>query len=494
VIPTPWSEAGDWPNSNVIGVDPELRDPKHGDYRPRDGSPAEAYGCRVFPSSGSGSFVPAARDLAAARPLTTHRAGGRSSATVGGVVDADTVWDADTVRVMCDVVVEDGVTLEVAAGTRVEFQGCFGLDVHGRLLAVGAPTEPVVFTTDEPDLYHPDTTAVGCWAGIRFDWTPAANGLSRLEHCVLEYAKALGDEPWGGALSTTGFSGLVVRNTVVRRCWAERGGAVFVSHHAAPVFVGCLFEDNAAHLYGSVAYSHYAYPRFVSCTMVGNSILSGNAYDATGAVHNHIAKSRTVGCIVRDNPNPYYEPTELHEAKAYYTTYSNVEAWSGGVGMLDTEPDFVRFGPHPYAILSGSPCENAGPPDTSGLWLPAVDLSGAPRIDAGRIDMGCYEGDADTGVGEPPPDRPRIVCAPNPFFERVELFLDAPQPGAASVRVYSVDGRLVRTVLEGRVDAGPVRLSWDGSTDNGRPAASGIYFVRAAGAVGQRTGRIALLR
>jgi hypothetical protein len=162
--------------------------------------------------------------------------------------------------------------------------------------------------------------------------------------------------------------------------------------------------------------------------------------------------------------------------------------------MLDTDPHFVGIGAHPFAILPGSPCEDAGPPDTSGLWLPAVDLSGAPRIDAGRIDVGCYEGDADTGVGEPPPDRPRLVCAPNPFTDRVELFLEAPLAGPASVRVYSVDGRLVRTVLEGRVDAGPVRLSWDGSTDGGRRAASGIYFVRARGAVRAGSGRIVLLR
>ncbi|MBD3368238.1 MAG: hypothetical protein GF405_08730 [Candidatus Eisenbacteria bacterium] len=410
------------------------------------------------------------------------------------MITADTVWDADTVRVTADVLVEDGVTLEVAAGTRVEFLDHYELGVQGRLLAVGTVSEPVVFTTDEPWLFRADSTAAGCWAGIRFDWTPASNPESLLEHCVLEYAKALGEEPWGGALSTTGFSEVLVRNTVIRRSIAERGGAAFFSHQSAPVLVGCLFEENAAFSYGSAVYSHYAYPTIAACTLVGNEILSDDVYDATGSVHNHIAKTRIAGSIVRENGNPYFEPTELHESKAYYTTDSNVEFWTGGFGTIDADAGFVGFGPHPYALLPGSPCRDTGPPDTTGLRLAAADLAGEPRIVDGRIDMGCYEGEAGTGVASPPVGSPRVACSPNPFSEEAGLSLRVPVAGRVVVRLYSVDGRLVRTLHDGHVEAGDMSLTWDGLDEGGRRAASGVYFARAMGPMPDIVGRLVLLR
>jgi flagellar hook assembly protein FlgD len=46
-----------------------------------------------------------------------------------------------------------------------------------------------------------------------------------------------------------------------------------------------------------------------------------------------------------------------------------------------------------------------------------------------------------------------------------------------------VKGELVRTLLDGFVQVGDVRVSWDGKDSQGRPAASGIYFynLRADG-------------
>ncbi len=153
---------------------------------------------------------------------------GRSSIEVSGAIAFDTLWDADTVRVVGNVAVDDGVTLTVAPGTRIEFADFYRLTVLGRLLAVGTVGDPIVFTTDEPE------ASTGCWNGIRFPWTSSINEESRLEHCVIEFSKALGGEPWGGALSVIGFSKLLVRNSIFRNNVADYGGAIFCSHHAAP--------------------------------------------------------------------------------------------------------------------------------------------------------------------------------------------------------------------------------------------------------------------
>jgi hypothetical protein len=72
---------------------------------------------------------------------------------------------------------------------------------------------------------------------------------------------------------------------------------------------------------------------------------------------------------------------------------------------------------------------------------------------------------------------------PNPFNPTTTITFDMPIAGNAVLRVYNVKGELVRTLLDGFVQAGDMRVTWDGKDRQGRPAASGIYFynLRADG-------------
>jgi hypothetical protein len=393
-------------------------------------------------------------------------------------VTADSVWDADTVRVVGNVTVEDGVTLTVVPGARVEFADFYDLTVLGRILAVGTPEAPIIFTSDEPGSFAADSTTVGCWNGIRFPWTPSSNEWSRIEHCVIECSKAIGGRPFGGAVSVTGFSKLLVRNSVFRSNAATYGGALSCSHQAAPVLVGNLFHDNTAFLRGSGVYVLYAYPDITGSTIAGNAVLNDEPFDATGAVHNHISKSRVTGSIVRHNTSAYYVPTQLLEAKGYYTTFSNIEYGHGGEGNIDEDALFVGFGIHPYALLPESPCVEAGPPDTLGLALPAVDLAGLPRVDGGRIDIGAYEGAGGTGVwGDAFDGAPLLSPRPNPFRRRTALSFFLPARGAVSLRLYDAAGRRVRTLVECDLGAGRHEVAWDGKDGEGRRVASGVYLA-----------------
>ena len=47
-----------------------------------------------------------------------------------------------------------------------------------------------------------------------------------------------------------------------------------------------------------------------------------------------------------------------------------------------------------------------------------------------------------------------------------------------TLRIFSADGRLVRTLLGGARAAGRGELSWDGETAEGRRAPARVYFVR----------------
>jgi flagellar hook assembly protein FlgD len=68
---------------------------------------------------------------------------------------------------------------------------------------------------------------------------------------------------------------------------------------------------------------------------------------------------------------------------------------------------------------------------------------------------------------------------PNPFAGSVRIAFDLPRGGDASLRIYDVSGRRVRTLIESRLPA-QIRhdLTWDGTDQDGRPVSTGIYFVR----------------
>ena len=53
-------------------------------------------------------------------------------------------------------------------------------------------------------------------------------------------------------------------------------------------------------------------------------------------------------------------------------------------------------------------------------------------------------------------------------------------PAASHVllRIYGVDGRLVRGLVEAVQGPGDFDVRWDGRTEVGQPAASGVYFYR----------------
>ncbi len=54
-------------------------------------------------------------------------------------------------------------------------------------------------------------------------------------------------------------------------------------------------------------------------------------------------------------------------------------------------------------------------------------------------------------------------------------------PGRVTVRIYSSFGVRIRTALDATFPAGAFPVKWDGASDSGVPAASGVYSVRATG-------------
>ena len=69
---------------------------------------------------------------------------------------------------------------------------------------------------------------------------------------------------------------------------------------------------------------------------------------------------------------------------------------------------------------------------------------------------------------------------PNPSGSRCTIGFAVPAPGRVRLTLHGVDGRLVRTLVDGPLPAGPRNTVWDGRDHLGAPVAAGIYFARLA--------------
>jgi len=87
-----------------------------------------------------------------------------------------------------------------------------------------------------------------------------------------------------------------------------------------------------------------------------------------------------------------------------------------------------------------------------------------------------------------------VAAWPNPFNPRTALKFRVPVSGPVSLRIYDLQGHLVRILAAGQMDAGQYTRVWDGSTENGRRAASGAYFARLMASGQQVVTKLSLVK
>lgn len=69
-----------------------------------------------------------------------------------------------------------------------------------------------------------------------------------------------------------------------------------------------------------------------------------------------------------------------------------------------------------------------------------------------------------------------------------------PRLGMASLKIYNVQGQLVRTLVVRNMTAGSHCVTWDGRDDQGRAVAGGIYLYRLGAGGSRETRKMVLLR
>lgn len=87
-----------------------------------------------------------------------------------------------------------------------------------------------------------------------------------------------------------------------------------------------------------------------------------------------------------------------------------------------------------------------------------------------------------TAPGVSSPSLPAVLTlagnAPNPFSAETVISFSMPSAGRATLRVFDMAGRVVRTLADEDLPAASHAVVWDGRDDSGNPVGAGIYFCR----------------
>ncbi len=92
------------------------------------------------------------------------------------------------------------------------------------------------------------------------------------------------------------------------------------------------------------------------------------------------------------------------------------------------------------------------------------------------------------------PDTRLHPATPNPFNPTTRIRFDLDRSERVNVSVYTLGGRLVRTLLDERRDAGVHEVTWDGRTAAGDPVGSGVYLYRMEADSGVESRKMILVR
>ncbi|MBW6474383.1 MAG: T9SS type A sorting domain-containing protein [Anaerolineaceae bacterium] len=293
-------------------------------------------------------------------------------------------------------------------------------------------------------------------------------------------------ETYGGGISCFNSSP-IFENCFFINNSAKFGGAVYCAHGSNPVFRNVVFEGNNCGEdwgMGSVLCLEDnwgpCFPSLINCTMTGN---------AGGVVYPYYIRLISCGwgnpCLsnvtVTNSISWYNEGDDYLEEST--VSYSNVGGGQAGTGNINMEPLFLNTGEHPYQLSPGSPCIDAGTPDTTGLNLPLMDLLGNYRIWDGdgdgieRIDMGAYEFDAPIFVGIPQSEianpKYEIQIFPNPFTTHPTIEFSLPKTSTVSIHIFNAMGAKVAELHHGQLPAGQQRFRWDAGD-----LPKGLYFCR----------------
>lgn len=240
----------------------------------------------------------------------------------------------------------------------------------------------------------------------------------------------------------------VVINNFICNNYSMAGGGLYESTKGIKV-IGNVICNN----YGTGIYNGHQ----IGEGVYANNTVCNNENNGGITIHSHYVF--VVSNIVRGNhhhlvPNGVQIGTGLG---AHPTVeYCNIEDGYEGDGNIDEFPMFamptdsvgVEYDAlyADWALMDLSPSVNSGTLETSGLFLPELDVADNPRIYGNRIEMGAYENqNMITSVFDLRKEKEQLTIFPNPTSDKFSFNIQNKDPFKA--QLFNSSGELVSELI-----------------------------------------------
>ncbi len=136
-------------------------------------------------------------------------------------------------------------------------------------------------------------------------------------------------------------------------------------------------------------------------------------------------------------------------------------------------------------------------PDWDGfetIWFKACDPSGLCDSNKAIFTVLVSGVDDEDTLMSGPLDFSLSQNHPNPFNSNTNIIYSVSTPGQIRLTIYDLLGKRVKTLADESQTPGNKSFDWDGTDDNGKPVASGIYFYKIEAGVFTETKKMVLLK
>ena len=83
---------------------------------------------------------------------------------------------------------------------------------------------------------------------------------------------------------------------------------------------------------------------------------------------------------------------------------------------------------------------------------------------------------------------------PNPFNPNTTITFTLSERSPTKLSIYNLEGKLIRTLINGTLDEGYKQATWNGSDSHGNLVSSGVYFYRLKAGNQTLTKKMVLLK
>ncbi len=132
--------------------------------------------------------------------------------------------------------------------------------------------------------------------------------------------------------------------------------------------------------------------------------------------------------------------------------------------------------------------------DPNGIWRPGQPDPGNRNLVTNPGDSNSKPNPTNVADIQLPTSYRLLNNYPNPFNPTTTIAFQIPQSETVSLKIFNINGQLIRTLAEENFSAGQFEKVWDGKDNFGGEVASGVYIYRLTAGKFDRSARMILLK